>query len=236
MTKKLAKLFWGLVLVPWMAATFCHVPALLPALGSNLNGVLWLLGGAALYAGFELLFSRPMRTYVFGHELTHALASLAIGGKVHSFNVSKSGGSVTISKTNFFVALAPYCVPIYTLLLLGAFYLARFWWPVERYRQELLFLIGFTLAFHGSLTLFAVRQKQPDIHKTGIFFSFIFILLVNAWILVALVKVLFWNLFSIRAFFMGTLKTQLAIWTWLAHKTVVGARWVYQRYGAYRAA
>ena len=58
-----------------------------------------------------------MRTYVFGHELTHALASLAMGGDVLSFKVSKRGGSVSMTKTNFFVALAPYCIPIYTLFI-----------------------------------------------------------------------------------------------------------------------
>lgn len=209
---------WGILLVPFTLATLLRLPLVMRPLESNTSAFLWIAGGAAGYALFEALFSRPMRTYVFGHELTHALAALMMGAKVHGFKVAKDGGHVELSKSNFLVALAPYCVPLYTLLALVLFWAAGFWWPVERWRMEFLALVGATLAFHVSLTAHAVRQKQPDIHQTGVLFSAVFIALVNAWTLVLLTKILFWSEFPLRQFVMETFWTHLDLWQWVGRE------------------
>src|SRR5437868_1637234 len=62
--------------------------------------------GFFAYFLFQWIFFRPLRTYVFGHELTHAVAAWMSGAKVTRFKVGKKGGSVTVSKSNLFVALA----------------------------------------------------------------------------------------------------------------------------------
>src|ERR1700681_420898 len=79
------------------------------------EGSFYFFAGVGTYFAFQWAFFRPIRTYVFGHELTHALAAWMTGGKVKHFHVSKKGGSVTVTKTNFFVALAPYIIPLYAL-------------------------------------------------------------------------------------------------------------------------
>lgn len=206
------RIFWGLLLIPFTAATFYHLPQLLFGLKAQVGAILFLGAGTVGYFLFEALFERPMRTYVFGHELTHALAGIAVGSKVHSFKVSKKGGSVTLSKSNFFVALAPYCVPLYTLLVILIYSGLRYFYPFPYMDEAAQVLTGGSLAFHASLTFYAIQQKQPDIHKTGLLFSMIFILLVNAWVLVTLSKVLFWNSVGLREFGIQTLKTQIHIW------------------------
>ena len=163
-----------------------------------------------------------MRTYVFGHELTHALASIAVGGKIHAFNVSEKGGSVSLSKTNFFVALAPYCVPIYTFFIFLIYWGLKKLHPFEHLETLFMISVGFSLAFHSSLTLFAIRQEQPDIQKTGTFFSLVFILLMNGWILVTVSKILFWGTISFKGFFIKTMKTQAEIWKWVWLKCFEG--------------
>lgn len=215
---------WGLLLLPLTLATLKGLPSVLWSWSGDLEGLLPIAAGVVIYAAFEAVFSRPMRTYVFGHELTHALASILMGGTVHEFKVAKDGGHVKLSKSNFFVALAPYCIPIYTLFVLAGYYLLGFWYPVETYRWGLLAMVGFTLAFHASLTLFAIRQEQPDIKQTGAFFSLVFIVLVNAWFLVLLSKLLFWNLFSLKSFAWTALKTQTDIWIWTFRQIWEGAR------------
>lgn len=224
MSKKLIRFFWGILLAPLALSTFYHLPSLALPFHRDFNASVLLFLGMAVYAVFEVIFSRPIRTYVFGHELTHALASMAIGGRVHSFHVSKKGGNVILSKTNFFVALAPYCVPIYTAFVLVLYFVLQFWLPLEKIQTPALILIGVSLAFHASLTIYAIRQEQPDIKQTGIFFSMIFILLINGWILVLLSKILFWNLFSIRTFFWETMKTQIVIWKWILEQTVIASK------------
>src|SRR5947209_510574 len=138
MFKKWPSLLWGLLLLPLTLATLRELPAIALSWDAYAEGLLALVAGVVFYALFEAAFSRPMRTYVFGHELTHALASVMMGGKVHEFKVSKSGGHVLLSKSNFFVALAPYCVPIYTLCVLFGFFALSFCLPVEQYRLWLL--------------------------------------------------------------------------------------------------
>ncbi len=89
LAKKTKSFFWGLLLVPFTLATLYHLPLTLPPFYKEPNSLIYLIVGVGTYFLFEILFNKPMRTYVFGHELTHALAALAMGGKVHSFHVSK---------------------------------------------------------------------------------------------------------------------------------------------------
>ena len=209
----------GLLLLPFTLATYYHLPSFLFSVQSEVKTFLPLAVGGILYIFIELIFSRPMRTYVFGHELTHALASILMGGKVHSFNVSKEGGSVSLSKSNFFIALAPYCFPIYTLLIIFLYFILKFWISLQLYQIYFLGMIGYSLMFHISLTLHAIQQGQPDIRKTGYVFSLIFIGLINAWMVVFLYKFLFKDLVSMRIFFMDCFKTQWIIWEWTFLKT-----------------
>ena len=67
-----------------------------------------LLSGAACWLVIYLLLPKPMWIYVVGHELTHALWTWAMGGRVTKFKASSQGGHVLVSKNNFLIALAPY--------------------------------------------------------------------------------------------------------------------------------
>lgn len=221
---------YGLLLVPATLATLYHLPVVAATFQSNGSVMAWMFLGAVIYAIFEAVFSRPMRTYVFGHELTHALASVAMGGKVHEFHVSKDGGHVKLSKTNFFVALAPYCVPLYAAIVLIVYQGFRVWYPFPYMNESFQSLLGASLAFHASLTVYAIRQEQPDIRKTGTFFSAVFILLVNAWMIVLLSNALFGVGLSLRRYALDTFGTQWVIWKWLYAKGVIGAKWIYSEW------
>ena len=113
------------------------------------------------------------------------------------------------------MALAPYCVPIYTFFVLMVYWGFKKFHPFGFLDPLFMITVGISLSFHSSLTLFAVRQEQPDIKKTGAFFSLVFILLANCWILVFLCKVLFWNVIPMKEFFLETLRTQGEIWEWV---------------------
>ena len=215
MVKKLVLFLWGVILLPLSLATLYQLPSIFLSLTSKGSAFLPLCFGVVLYILFEGLFNRPLRTYVFGHELSHAIAAVFSGGKVHAMKVSSQGGAVQLSKTNFFIALAPYCVPIYTFFLLVAYYLLALYFPIQKYYQIFLAAIGFSLAFHCSLTFYAIGEDQPDIRKTGFFFSLTLILLVNAWILVLISKIIFRDSISIRAFFSDTMSTHRFLWGWI---------------------
>ena len=77
----------------------------------SLGAVLWLI------AFFGL--PRPMLVYVFGHELTHALWVLLMGGRVSRFRVGREGGHIVTDRNNFWIALAPYFFPLYSLIVIA---------------------------------------------------------------------------------------------------------------------
>ncbi len=150
-----------------------------------------VLAGSVTYLLLHFIFRKPMTTYVFGHELTHAAAALLSGYKVKSLFVSEKGGEVELSDSNVFVALAPYCVPLYTLTVLLAYGLVRHYAALSSPPLWVGFGMGLTLTFHGALTIHSLRQDQPDLRHAGTFFSLVMIVFSNGLALVFVLKALF---------------------------------------------
>lgn len=135
--------------------------------------------GAIAYLLVFILFNKPIRTYVFGHELTHALATLLFKGEVKSFSATANGGCVVVSKTNIIIILAPYFFPLYTfIIILGHFILAGFF-NMTMFFPVFIFLAGFSFCFHLILTAYMLFLGQQDIKEFGTFFSLTFIYLFN---------------------------------------------------------
>lgn len=138
-----------------------------------------LLGGVLAFSLCWALLPHPVRTYVVGHELTHALWGIAFGAKPSNFKVGKSGGSVNLTKTNFFITLAPYFFPFYTFVVLIAALVTYIFVRPLPLLPLWVFLIGFTWAFHLLFTMQTLTEKQPDIRMYGRVFSWTFILMAN---------------------------------------------------------
>ncbi|MEK7858716.1 MAG: hypothetical protein AAB320_06195 [Elusimicrobiota bacterium] len=151
----------------------------------------WFLAGAGGAAGWVGVMVR--RLYVFGHELTHALAAWSIGAKVHAFHVGEEGGHVDLSHSNAFIALAPYCAPIYTLLVVVGYRLLLWLRPGWAGQTGFLVLMGLTLAFHFLLTFECLwDRKQPDLAAGGgVIFSLALIVLANGLVVLLVAKTLF---------------------------------------------
>lgn len=143
-------------------------------------GVWSLPAGFMLWVVIFFLLPRPSRTYVLGHELTHAMWALMMGGSVGKLKVDKNGGVVELSKSNFVIGLSPYFFPFYTFFVIAGYYLAGIWLEVEPYMAWWLGAVGFTWAFHITFTLNMLAERQPDIHAHGRIFSYTIIYLMNA--------------------------------------------------------
>jgi len=179
-----ARLVIALVLLPVCAATaqtlfalLVNLPGPRPA-GPSADTWAIVLGFTA-WCAIYLALPRPFRAYVLAHELTHALWGLIFGARVSKLRVGETGGSVTLSHTNFLVTLAPYFFPFYTLLVLAAYGTAAVFLDVSRFRPAWLSAIGFTWAFHVTFTVSSMLQRQPDIVSCGRVFSAVFIALLN---------------------------------------------------------
>ncbi|MBI4397204.1 MAG: hypothetical protein HY548_08920 [Elusimicrobia bacterium] len=190
----------GLLLLPLLGAFGLSTWRALGSFAGKLT-TLWPIGaGAAAYALFQAFFRKPLGLYVFGHELTHALAAFLSGYKVKSFSVRASGGEVVLSDTNVFVALAPYCFPLYTILVVSVFLVARHYSVFSVPPFWCAFTVGFTFAFHVALTAHALRQAQPDLRLVGSFLSLVLILFGNGIVLLLMTKALFPQWISLKQF------------------------------------
>lgn len=137
----------------------------------SLGAVLWLI------AFFGL--PRPLLLYVFGHELTHALWVWLLGGRVSRFRVGREGGHIITDKNNFWIALAPYFFPLYSLLVIALYGLLSLFFNMQPYGRVLYAAIGVTWAFHFTFTCWMILKNQTDLSEQGTIFSLVVIYLLN---------------------------------------------------------
>ena len=138
------------------------------------------VAGIAIWAIIWLFLPPLTRTYVLGHELTHALWAVVFGGKASGLKVSERGGSVRVTKNNAWITLAPYFFPLYTFVV-ALLWLLSVWLfpPVKPYVPLFLFWIGLTWSFHFTFTWRFLAYNQPDIREHGRRFSYALIYALN---------------------------------------------------------
>lgn len=145
------------------------------------DATLWaFVAGYGLWLAVFVFLPKPMRTYVLGHELTHAFWALLMGARVGGLKVKKTGGQVHTSKINWFIALAPYFFPFYAMLFIALFFIAHAIWNLDRYMWVLFFLVGLGWSFHVTFTLMMLLTvKQTDVTSQGWLFSAVTIYCMN---------------------------------------------------------
>ena len=173
----------GLALLPacW-AAVRAFVDALVAAAGAEGAAsveTLSLLGGIAVFAVAWMALPHPVKTYVLGHELTHALWGLLFGAVPSRVRVGATGGSVMLSKTNLLITLAPYFFPFYTFVVIVAALVTYAFVRPLPCLPLWMFLVGVTWSFHVLFTLETLTQRQPDVTAYGRLFSWAVIFVVN---------------------------------------------------------
>lgn len=177
------RLLIGIVLLP---ACWAFARSLFEAVcvSAGANGAfsvetLSLLGGIAAFALCWMALAHPVKAYVLGHELTHAIWGILFGAKPSALKVGANGGSVKLTKSNMLITLAPYFFPFYTfVVIVAALVTFAFLRPLP-FLPLWMFLIGFTWAFHVLFTLETLALRQPDVKIYGRIFSWTFIFIVN---------------------------------------------------------
>lgn len=184
MITRLLRFVVGILLIPAAAGATWTLADLLKGLqAASLATVptsVWaLVGGFVLWVFLYATLPRPVRSYVLAHELTHALWAWLMGARVRGLRVSGDQGSVTVSKSNFLITLAPYFFPLYTVLVIVAYYVLSVFVDVGGYYLFWLGAIGFTWGFHFTFTISTLMQHQSDISECGHVFSYAVIYLCN---------------------------------------------------------
>jgi hypothetical protein len=205
---RIIKLIVGILAIPVMfGVTYAFYTNIVTV--SQLSGILgYFAWGIVSYVFLHLLFYKPTFFYVIGHEAVHAAFAWAMGGKINSFTVNKEGGSVSTDKSNTFIELSPYFVPIYAIILMAIYFAISYSYKING--AAFIYLIGFALAFHVVMTIEVMKVRQPDILKSGYLFSIVFVYVLNI-IIIALLFSLMFRSFSAKHFFIDS---------WLASKSV----------------
>ena len=152
-----------------------------------------LFAGMFAFLAVWVALPAPVRLYVLGHELTHAVWGLAFGARVSNLRVRSTGGSVQLTKSNVWITLAPYFFPFWTMVVVGISLIARAVMHFTHPGVPLpvpwlwMFAVGFTWCFHACFTIRSLMQAQPDVQEYGRVSSWTLILVCNilgvlAWI------------------------------------------------------
>ena len=208
------KFILALVLLPTLVLGVAELVHLLGDVLGAWRTAGFFFGGAILYTVIHFAWYDFSRIYVFAHELTHALAALLCGYRVHKISVKKDNGFVKMDKTNTFVVLAPYFVPFYTLVFALGYASLGFFTNLEPYGDYMLAAVGFLTAFHIIQTFKTLWEAdQPDLKLAGgKIFSLVTISLVNLLVLACVLKVLFPQTVDLTTAGLNVLRGTLNAW------------------------
>jgi len=211
---RIAKFVFSILAIPFVISSSYALYREIGKIYSLDSNQGYFILGAVIYLIINTVFFKPNVVYIFGHELTHAIAMFISAGKVKSFKVSKKGGEVKGTKSNIFISLAPYFFPTYTLIIMLIWHIARQIWNIRDYIAIFLFSVGLTLTFHFVMTVEFLKTKQPDLIKSGYLFSIVLIYLINLAIAALILNFVFAD-FSFKSYALNAYETGKGIYIWL---------------------
>jgi hypothetical protein len=187
--QKLLYSLFGLLLLPALAGLGLSLYHLLVDFQMEDNGrrllTHFLLGGFSWLMLF-LCFTRPIKSYILAHELTHLFAAWLTGVPAGKLTFHRDGGSVQVARTTLWISLAPYFIPFYCLLILLAHTLAQLWQDPALWSPYLPFALGFTWSYHLCFTLYSLTRTQSDIRPYGLLGAYPLIAALNlVWLCLA---------------------------------------------------
>ncbi len=187
---KWCKTIIAILLVPLCVGEGWALWRVLKACGAADTTWVPILAGAGCWLAIYVFLPKPMLLYVFGHELTHAIWTWLLGGRVKKFKVTSRGGHVVVTRSNFIVALAPYFFPLYAILVVVVFVAGHWLWNWQHFMAWFHLLLGAAYAFHVTLTWHILKHNQTDITDQGYLFSAVIIFLGNAGLLLIAIPLL----------------------------------------------
>ena len=127
----------------------------------------WIVWGFQTYVGIHLLLYRPVPVFKASHRLFSTIAVWLFGGHVASTEASKGGKGAKaegVAQGSTLVAFSPYVIPLYTILVCVAGWLAAKWVDRSWVDGPAAFLIGVTIAFHWLMTADDLQAQRERWH------------------------------------------------------------------------
>jgi len=213
---KIIRNLFAFIAVPMVAAAaYTLIGTFLDFTGKSAGAYMPFWAGVLCYIIFQIAFYKPMRTYVFGHELTHAFAGILSGARIKKFKAGAESGHVVLTKDNIWITLAPYFFPIYTFAAIVIYIFLGWFTDIKPLYSYFLFFAGLTIAFHAALTVYIIGIGQPDLKVYGVFFSYVLIIAVNVIVFSLFMALVFPGEVSLPNLFAAMLKNIVNIYMFL---------------------
>ncbi len=115
--------------------------------------------------------------YLWAHEFAHLIVAKLFFRRIHQFHISsRDGGKVVMDGTNVLIDLAPYLLPLYSIVAFAAAVLCR---KASPWVPDVYLAIGsFLYAMHVFFSAAGFLSGQPDVKRSGRVFSGGLVLLV----------------------------------------------------------
>lgn len=158
--------WWWLFLAIFLPFVLAGAVIMVVNVAANYKDFLWLVLGVVTFflLNKTLIKGKDDTIRTFSHELNHAVVSLMLFKKVHSFHVESDHGVVYHTAggklSTVLISLAPYTLPFfsYVLLIERAAMLPHLYWIADM-------LIGITIGFYISVFRQDIRPDQTDISQ-----------------------------------------------------------------------
>ena len=174
---RILKAIMVFVLVPLAAGLLVGILQQLDA--SSVWGVSvrrWVVWGFLGYVGVHLILYRPVALFRVNHQLFSSLAEWLFGSHVASVEQAGAGAKRqppkktkrssrnerddTTADASTLVAVSPYVVPLYTVLVCALGWGLRQRWPWEIVGVPVSVLLGITIAFHWVMTADDLQSQR----------------------------------------------------------------------------
>lgn len=136
----------------------------------------WLGVGIAIYSILHHFSKKNIIWFeTFSHEMTHIIVALFFGKRIHSFRADEGSGAIFTSghkrMDDLPISLAPYCLPIFTYLLLSLRCLLNdnMVWVYD-------IILGASICFHFFCFKNQTGNYQTDINQYPLILSYLYIL------------------------------------------------------------
>ena len=176
MVKGILQLLAGVLLLPWAWGAIRALTDQVASVGQVPEAWPAFVAGVVTYLAIHTVFHKPAQLYDTGRQTVDAAVS-KVGDRV-------AGGAKA------FGALS-HLVPLYTILLVVLYLIARRFRDLEPYGMTLIFLIGLTISLHWFMTVDALKEQQKTLVKSGYLAVVVLITVWTCGMLVGLLQLVF---------------------------------------------
>jgi hypothetical protein len=199
----LLKVFLFLIaasMVPVTASLLLNFPLLFHHYSALNVTMIWSIVGFVVFILLFFTFGAPVKSYILEHELSHLLIAVLSGIRVRSVSFKVTDAYVRTDRINPFIALVPYSLPLYSLVIILLFKMTVLITQSSAVRGVFYILIGMSLSFHFVATIHYLHLDQPDLRRYG-YFSSLILIVTWATVIIALILAMMFERVSVFHYF-----------------------------------